>query len=105
MRARARPGESDARRCRLLHLAPLAGRGRIVEASASTIRVRGLRHMRGANRFKTNRARDLRRDQTDAERKLWNRIRSRSIDECKFVRQEPIGPYFVDLVCRERRLI
>ena len=61
--------------------------------------------MRGANRFKTNRARDLRRDQTDAERKLWNRIRSRSIDGCKFVRQEPIGPYFVDFVCRERRLI
>jgi very-short-patch-repair endonuclease len=61
--------------------------------------------MRGTNRFRTNRARDLRRDQTDAERKLWTRIRSRSIDGCKFVRQEPIGPYFVDFVCRERRLI
>ena len=61
--------------------------------------------MRGTNRFKTNRARDLRRDQTHAERKLWNRIRSRSIDGCKFVRQEPICPYFVDFVCRERRLV
>jgi len=61
--------------------------------------------MRGANVFKTSRARRLRRDQTDAERKLWNRIRSRSIDGCKFVRQEPIGPYFVDFVCRERRLV
>ena len=61
--------------------------------------------MRGANVFKTSRARRLRRDQTDAERELWNRIRSRSINGCKFVRQEPIGPYFVDFVCRERRLV
>ena len=61
--------------------------------------------MRGANAFKITRARRLRRDQTDAERKLWNRIRSRAIDGCKFVRQEPICPYFVDFVCRERRLV
>jgi very-short-patch-repair endonuclease len=61
--------------------------------------------MRGANNFKTTRARRLRGDSTDAERKLWNRICSRSINGCKFVRQEPIGPYFVDFVCRERRLV
>jgi very-short-patch-repair endonuclease len=67
--------------------------------------VRGLGHTRGANVFRTSRARRLRRDPTDAERKLWNRIRSRSINGCKFVRQEPIGPYFVDFVCRERRLV
>ena len=61
--------------------------------------------MRGANFLKTSRARRLRRDSTDAELKLWNCVRSRAIDGCKFVRQEPIGPFIVDLVCREKRLI
>jgi|SRR3982074_2600040 very-short-patch-repair endonuclease len=61
--------------------------------------------MRGAKVVKTERARRLRRDSTDAERKLWYRLRSRSILGFKFVRQEPIGPYVVDFVCRERRLI
>jgi very-short-patch-repair endonuclease len=61
--------------------------------------------MRGASPIKTARARRLRRDSTKAELKLWNRLRSRAIDDCKFVRQEPIGPYVVDFVCRERRLV
>ena len=61
--------------------------------------------MRGANLVKTTGARRLRRDSTDAERKLWNRLRARSIADAKFIRQDPIGPYVVDFVCRERRLI
>jgi len=61
--------------------------------------------MRQANEFKTERDRRLRRNSTDAERKLWNRLRSRAIGGCKFVRQEPIGRYVVDFVCREHRLI
>ena len=36
---------------------------------------------------------------------LWNRIRNRQIDGHKFVRQEPIGGYVCDFVCRERFLI
>jgi very-short-patch-repair endonuclease len=58
-----------------------------------------------ANPSKIAVARWLRRSATDAERRLWYRLRSRQIDGAKFVRQEPIGPYIVDLVCRERRLI
>ena len=50
-------------------------------------------------------ARRLRRGATDAERRLWYRLRSRQIDGVKFVRQEPIGPYIVDFVCREQQLI
>jgi very-short-patch-repair endonuclease len=50
-------------------------------------------------------ARRLRHDATDAERRLWSRLRSRRIDGVKFVRQERIGPYIVDFVCREPRLI
>jgi very-short-patch-repair endonuclease len=61
--------------------------------------------MRGAKVVKTQRARRLRRDSTDAELKLWYRLRTRSTLGFKFVRQEPIGPYIVDFACRERRLI
>ena len=61
--------------------------------------------MRGAQIVKTGRARRLRRDSTDAELKLWNRLRSRAVNGWKFVRQEPIGPYIVDFVCRELHLV
>jgi very-short-patch-repair endonuclease len=61
--------------------------------------------MREARELQTKRARRLRRDATKAETALWYRLRSRSLDGYKFVRQEPIGPYTVDLICRERRLI
>ena len=61
--------------------------------------------MRGPNRKMIRIARKLRVHQTDAETVLWNRIRNRQIDGHKFVRQEPIGGYVCDFVCRERRLI
>ena len=61
--------------------------------------------MRGADAAATERARRVRQASTDAERKLWYRLRSRSIDGFKFVRQEPIGPYIVDFVCRQQRLV
>ncbi len=50
-------------------------------------------------------SRRLRVNQTDAEKKLWNRIRNRQINGNKFVRQEPIGHYICDFVCREKRLV
>jgi very-short-patch-repair endonuclease len=61
--------------------------------------------MRGANRTKTAKARRLRRAQTDAERKLWYRLSNRQLARHKFVRQDPIGPYIADFVCRESRLV
>jgi very-short-patch-repair endonuclease len=61
--------------------------------------------MRGADKIRTGLARRLRRDSTSAELRLWNQLRSRSIDGQKFVRQQPIGRYVVDFICRERRLI
>jgi very-short-patch-repair endonuclease len=61
--------------------------------------------MRGPNEIKTERARRLRRNSTSAEAMLWNRLRSRAINDHKFVRQEPIGPFVVDFVCREQRLV
>ena len=61
--------------------------------------------MRGPDQKITGIARRLRTDQTDAETVLWNRIRNRQIDGHKFVRQQPIGNYVCDFVCRERLLI
>ena len=61
--------------------------------------------MRDADKIKTDRARRLRRNSTDVERKLWRQLRSRSVSGHKFVRQHPIGPYVVDFICREKRLI
>ena len=50
-------------------------------------------------------ARGLRRRQTDAERRIWARLRDRRLLGVKFTRQMPIGPYIVDFCCRERKLI
>ena len=51
------------------------------------------------------RAKSMRREPTEAERKLWGGLRKRSLGDFKFVRQQPIGPYIVDFVCRQKRLI
>lgn len=50
---------------------------------------------------RTNRARQLRREATPAERKFWSLI---SRVRPKFTRQFPIGPYIVDFACRQVRL-
>ena len=51
------------------------------------------------------RARVLRANPTDAERTLWQHIRRRQLGEYRFRRQHPIGPYIVDFLCFERRLV
>jgi very-short-patch-repair endonuclease len=53
----------------------------------------------------TERARLLRRGETDAERRLWFRLSGRELGGFKFVRQIPIGPYVVDFLCRSARLV
>ena len=50
-------------------------------------------------------ARKLRQRQTEAERSLWMRLRSRQMEGVKFRRQHPIGPYIVDFVSTEKKLI
>ena len=61
--------------------------------------------LRGKDQRRTARARSLRRALTPAEFVLWTRIRSRQLGGFKFVRQEPIGRYYADFVCRDRHLI
>ncbi|OOZ35999.1 endonuclease domain-containing protein [Solemya velesiana gill symbiont] len=53
----------------------------------------------------TNRARELRRNQTDAEQLLWRSLKSRQLNGCKFRRQFPIHPYIVDFVCLSENLV
>ncbi|WP_420426256.1 endonuclease domain-containing protein [Algiphilus sp.] len=51
------------------------------------------------------RARQLRQQGTEAERRLWYHLRGRRLAGWKFRRQHAIGPYFVDFVCLDAGLI
>jgi very-short-patch-repair endonuclease len=61
--------------------------------------------MRGLHIHEIRRARELRHEQTAAEERLWRCLRGRKLKGFKFVRQAPLGPYFGDFVCRERKLV
>src|SRR6185295_331812 len=61
--------------------------------------------MRGPDRSKVRVERRLRRKATDAETTMWFALRDRRLGGFKFVRQEAIGTYVVDFICREKRLI
>jgi very-short-patch-repair endonuclease len=50
-------------------------------------------------------ARRLQKNMTDAERRLWSKLRSRQFDNCKFRRQAPVGKFIVDFVCFEKKII
>jgi very-short-patch-repair endonuclease len=54
---------------------------------------------------KTDLARQLRKSETVAEKRLWQELRNRKLDGCKFIRQATAGPYVADFLCRERKLI
>lgn len=61
--------------------------------------------MRGPRRGRTSRSRTLRRQSTSAEDRLWSGLRNRNLGGYKFVRQAPLGPFVVDFLCREHRLV
>ena len=47
---------------------------------------------------------NLRRNATEAERKIWSRLRNKQIDGLKFYRQYSIGSYILDFYCPTHRL-
>jgi len=47
----------------------------------------------------------MRVNPTDAEARLWDRLRRKQIGGVRFRRQYPLGPYIVDFVCLPARLI
>ena len=50
-------------------------------------------------------ARNLRKNLTKQEWKLWNIIKNRQFYGFRFRRQFPIEPYIVDFICREKKII
>ncbi len=52
----------------------------------------------------TDRARQLRRKETWAEKLLWSWLRDRRFTGYKFRRQHPVGIYCLDFFCEEARL-
>jgi very-short-patch-repair endonuclease len=55
--------------------------------------------------LKFHRARQLRSNQTDTERILWNQLRARRLDGLRFRRQVPIGNFIADFCCKEYQLV
>ena len=51
------------------------------------------------------RARALRKGQTVTEMLLWRELKDRRLENLKFRRQVPIGPFIVDFYCAEKKLI
>jgi very-short-patch-repair endonuclease len=57
------------------------------------------------HRMPSFRARILRKNAIDAERRLWRCLRQKQIDGFRFRRQQPIGPYIGDFFCPQAALI
>jgi very-short-patch-repair endonuclease len=51
------------------------------------------------------RAKVLRRQSTEAEKKLWLHLRNRQVGELKFRQQAPIGPYIADFLAVDALLV
>jgi very-short-patch-repair endonuclease len=51
------------------------------------------------------RARELRKEMTPAEKLLWSRLRNKQLKGLKFRRQHPLGPFIADFYCAARRLV
>lgn len=93
-RGKKRP---DNRALRTAGLSPLPCRER---AASPGSRVRVERHQN-----LTAAARRLRLNSTDAERRLWGRLRRRQLAGAWFRRQHPVPPYIVDFACPARRIV
>ena len=77
----------------LINPSPLAGEGQAAQ-----------RPGRGGD-ILLDRAKAMRRNPTEAERRLWSILRSHRLAGFKFKRQQSLGNYIVDFVNFERRLI
>jgi very-short-patch-repair endonuclease len=51
------------------------------------------------------RAREMRRNPTEPEKRLWRNLSNSQLDGLKFRRQEVIGPFIADFMCPARALI
>lgn len=68
-------------------------------------RVGNLYYLCAMHRREIQRARGLRQVSTEVEKLLWQKLRARQLGGAKFRRQTPIGPYIVDFVSFEHKLV
>jgi chorismate synthase len=80
---------------------PLRGRGSIEHSDASGYITNSPDQWSVLSDF----AKQNRKNATEAEDKLWQEVRNRSIDGFKFRRQHPIAGFIPDFVCLEQKLI
>ncbi|MFM5886043.1 MAG: endonuclease domain-containing protein [Novosphingobium sp.] len=50
-------------------------------------------------------AREMRRNQTEPERRLWQSLRNSQLSGYKFRRQAGIGPFIADFMCPQRSFV
>jgi len=50
------------------------------------------------------RRRDLRNNQTQAERTMWSMLKNKQVNGFRFLRQYSVGPYILDFYCPKLRL-
>lgn len=55
----------------------------------------------GAKREIFENAKELRKNETEAEKTLWEAVRSRRCDGLKFRRQHPVKQFILDFYCHE----
>ena len=58
-----------------------------------------------ATSSRIQRARSLRRQQTQSEQLLWNVLRSKQLCNLKFRKQHPIPPFYADFACAGKKLV
>ncbi|KQS93256.1 hypothetical protein ASG21_03255 [Chryseobacterium sp. Leaf394] len=60
---------------------------------------------KGAPESSFVKAKALRKDETQAEKILWAKLRNNQLKGYKFRRQHPIGLYIVDFYCHQLKLV
>jgi len=68
-------------------------------------RLRGVRKLPDKYKKLQKLAANLRNNMTDAENKLWQKLRRRQLKGYKFFRQKVVTPYIVDFYCTEAKVI
>lgn len=56
------------------------------------------------NKNQKRRRQELRENQTETEKILWQELRGRKLGRLKFYRQYSVGPYILDFFCPQTRL-
>jgi very-short-patch-repair endonuclease len=61
--------------------------------------------MKHSSPFTYARAKRMRSEMTEAERRMWTQLRGKRLNGLKFYRQAPIGPYIVDFISHAYGLV